>query len=166
MIATSKALYNGGKVTWFSPRSEHLQTAQKEAESAIKLADQILLKDPENKDVRHLRAILFVNWTQIIQEQVKAKFPNLSGKVMSISEMRRLFRKIDALGQLKKVVETLLARILLNQSTSARLLHEPPSVPLGQTSTFRGLRQRPRDVTKLFELRYGRHFSALLLRPV
>jgi hypothetical protein len=37
---------------------------------------------------------------------VKANFPNLSGKVMSISEMRRLFRKIDALGQLKKVVET------------------------------------------------------------
>ena len=105
MIATSKAMYHGGKVSWFHPRSEHLRNAQKDAESAIKLADQMLLNDPDNKDVRHLRAILFVNWTQIIQEQVKAKFPNLSGKVMSVTEMRRLFRETKALGQLKKVVE-------------------------------------------------------------
>jgi hypothetical protein len=82
-----------------------LQDAQRDAESAIKLADQMLLIDPDNRDVRHLRAILCVNWTQIIQEQVKAKFPNLNGHVMSVTEMRTLFREKDALRQLKEVVE-------------------------------------------------------------
>jgi hypothetical protein len=105
MFATSKALYHGGKVNWFNPRSKHLQDAQKDAESAIKLADQILQNDPDNENVRHLRAILFVNWTQIIQEQVKAKFPNLNGTVMSVTEMRTLFREKNALGQLKEVIE-------------------------------------------------------------
>lgn len=105
MFATSKALYHGGKVNWFNPRSKHLQDAQKDAESAIELADQMLLNDPDNRDVRHLRAIIYVNWTQILLEQVKAKSPNLSGNVMSVTELKTLFRKENALAQLKEVVE-------------------------------------------------------------
>jgi hypothetical protein len=104
MACMSKALHRGGRAQWFGSRkewAEHLRAAQANAEEGMKVAGAVMQKNPSDEQIAHLHGFLFINWIQIIQEQAKAGYANLSGKPMSPAEKENLFRSEKALERLK-----------------------------------------------------------------
>jgi hypothetical protein len=107
MVCMSKALHRGSRSKWFGGRTEwaeHLRAAQANAEEGMKIADVVLERNPSDERVSHLRGFLFINWIQIIQEQTKAGYANLSSKLMTAAEKEKLFRDQKALSTLKALM--------------------------------------------------------------
>lgn len=107
MVCASKALHRGTRTTWFGDRKnwvEYLRAAVVNAEEAIPIADAILQQDPEDRDVAHLRAILLVNWVQLLHEEAKKEYRNIPGKRMSQPELAALLRERQVLSMLKSLL--------------------------------------------------------------
>jgi len=102
LVSMSKALHSGGRSDWFEGRfGESLRIAQKHAEFGKEVADRLLNIEPGNEQMSSLQAFLFINWIQIIQEQTKRGYENLSGKKMTFAEKEKLFRDHNALSTLQ-----------------------------------------------------------------
>jgi hypothetical protein len=108
VVSGSKALHHGGNANWFTnedlPRSKHLQDSQAHSERGMEVADEILRKHPEYEDIRHLRGLLFINWSQTILEQAKANWPDRNGRKRSLVGLNDDFRQNDVINTHKRIL--------------------------------------------------------------
>jgi hypothetical protein len=108
MACMSKALHRGSRSQLFGSRkewAEYLRAAQANAEDGMKMADAFMQQNSRDEQIAHLHGFLFINWIQIIQEQAKAGYANLSGKPMTPAEKEKLFHSEKALAKVKALME-------------------------------------------------------------
>lgn len=127
MVAMSKALHQGGDPDGLDGSlAAHLAYAQECAQKGMEATDNWLRENPKDVRVAHLRAVMYVNWIQIHQEQTKAKLPTLSGRVMTTTQLDKMFRDERVLAKLVVLVRLFpyLWQALYNGLELASTLHE------------------------------------------